>query len=91
MVYLFSCKVAKLEEIVRQPWVYRLLNEYGYPKEGIDVERMVYFGSRDSGLADVVVLQEDLSHPYIIFEVKRPQRKAGLEQLKSYCNEGRVI
>jgi type I restriction enzyme M protein len=85
-------KVAKPEEIVRQLWVYRLLNEYNYPKERIDVERVVYFGSKDSGLADIVVLQEDLNHPYIIFEVKRPQRTAGLEQLKSYCNaEGAPI
>ncbi len=28
-------KVAKPEEIVRQLWVYRLLNEYNYPKERI--------------------------------------------------------
>jgi type I restriction enzyme M protein len=85
-------KPAKPEEIVRQLWIYRLLNEYNYPRERIDVERVVYFGSRDSGLADIVVLQEDLQHPYIIFEVKRPQRNAGLEQLKSYCNaEGAPI
>ena len=85
-------KVAKPEEVIRQLWIYRLLNEYCYPRERIDVERIVYFGSRDSGLADVVVLQEDLQHPYIIFEVKRPQRTAGLEQLKSYCNaEGAPI
>jgi type I restriction enzyme M protein len=85
-------KVAKPEEIVRQLWVYKLLNEYNYPKERIDVERVVYFGLRDSGLADMVVLHEDLQHPYIIFEIKRPQRKAGLEQLKSYCNaEGAPI
>lgn len=84
--------VAKPEEIVRQLWIYRLLTEYGYPKERIDVERVVYFGSQDSGLADIVVLQEDLIHPYIIFEVKRPQRTKGLEQLKSYCNaEGAPI
>lgn len=85
-------KIAKPEEIVRQLWIYRLLNEYGYPKQRIDVERVVYFGSRDSGLVDIVVLQEDLNHPYIIFEIKRPQRTAGLEQLKSYCNaEGAPI
>jgi type I restriction enzyme M protein len=85
-------KVAKPEEIVRQLWVYRLLNEYSYPEERIDVERVVYFGARDAGLADIVVLQEDLNHPYIIFEVKRPRRTAGLEQLKSYCNaEGAPI
>jgi len=53
---------------------------------------MIYFGSRESGLADIVVLHEDLQHPYIIFEIKRPQRTAGLEQLKSYCNaEGAPI
>ncbi|MBX0310958.1 MAG: N-6 DNA methylase [Sulfurihydrogenibium sp.] len=85
-------KLAKPEEIVRQLWIYRLLNEYSYPKERIDVEKIIYFGSRDSGLADIVVLHEDLQHPYIIFEVKRPQRTAGLEQLKSYCNaEGAPI
>jgi len=85
-------KIAKPEEIVRQLWIHRLLNEYNYPKERIDVERVVYFGSRDSGLADIVVLHPDLSHPYIIFEIKRPQRTAGLEQLKSYCNaEGAPI
>jgi len=85
-------KLAKPEEIVRQLWIYRLLNEYNYPKERIDIERVVYFGSKDHGLADIVVLQQDLQHPYIIFEVKRPQRTAGLEQLKSYCNaEGAPI
>jgi type I restriction enzyme M protein len=85
-------KIAKPEEIVRQLWIYRLLNEYNYPKERIDVERVVYFGSRDSGLADIVVLREDSDDPYIIFEVKRPNRREGLEQLKSYCNaEGAPI
>jgi type I restriction enzyme M protein len=85
-------KIAKPEEIIRQFWIYRLLNEYNYPKDRIDVERVIYFGSRDSGLADIVVLREDRQHPYIIFEVKRPQRTVGLEQLKSYCNaEGAPI
>ena len=85
-------KVAKPEEIVRQAFVWRLLHEYNYPKGRIDVERMVYFGSRDSGLADIVILHDDLTHPYIIFEVKRPRRTDGLEQLKSYCNaEGAPI
>ena len=85
-------KVAKPEEIVRQVFIHQLLHEYNYPKERIDVERVVYFGSRDSGLADIVVLHDDLTHPYIIFEVKRPKRTDGLEQLKSYCNaEGAPI
>ena len=96
--YYITCQIkgrrkkAKPEEIVRQLWIYRLLTEYGYPSDRIDIERVIYFGSRDSGLADIVVLHEDRTHPYIIFEVKRPSRTAGLEQLKSYCNaEGAPI
>jgi len=86
-------KVAKPEEIVRQLWIYRLLTEYGYPKERIDVERIIYFGSRvEPGAADIVVFHDDLTHYYILFETKRPRRTDGLEQLKSYCNaEGAPI
>jgi type I restriction enzyme M protein len=86
-------KVAKPEEVVRQLWIYRLLTEYGYSKERIDVEKVIYFGSRvEPGAADIVVYHEDLEHYYILFEVKRPSRTAGLEQLKSYCNaEGTPI
>ncbi|MEM3265673.1 MAG: type I restriction enzyme HsdR N-terminal domain-containing protein, partial [Thermoplasmata archaeon] len=85
-------KPAKPEEIVRQLFIHRLISEYNYPKERIDVERVIYFGSRDSGLADIVIMHEDMTHPFIIFEVKRPKRSDGLEQLKSYCNaEGAPI
>jgi len=86
-------KKAKPEEIVRQLWIYRLLTEYGYPRDRIDVEKIIYFGSRiDPGAADIVVFHDDLIHYYILFEVKRPSRTAGLEQLKSYCNaEGAPI
>jgi len=81
-------KLAKPEEIVRQVFIRRLLQEYNYPKDRIDIERVVYFGSRDSGLADIVVLREDLTHPYIIFEVKRPKRSDGLEQLNENNPDG---
>lgn len=86
-------KIAKPEEIVRQLWIYRLLTEYGYPKERINVERIVYFGSRvEPGRADIVVYHDDLEHYYILFEIKRPRRSDGIEQLKSYCNaEGAPI
>lgn len=96
--YLISCliknkeKVAKPEEIVRQLWIHKLLTELGYPKSRIELEKTVYFGSRDSGAADIVVLHENSEEPYIIFEIKRPSRSTGLEQLKSYCNaEGAPI
>lgn len=86
-------KVAKPEEIVRQLWIYRLLTEYGYPKERIDIEKVIDFGSRvEPGAADIVVFHEDLTHYYILFETKRPSRTTGLDQLKSYCNaEGAPI
>lgn len=84
---------AKPEEIVRQLWIKRLLEEYHYPKERIRVEYAVWFGSGVSDKsADIVVMQTDGEHPYIIFEVKKPKRKDGLQQLKSYCNaEGSPI
>ena len=86
-------KVAKPEEIVRQLWIHRLLTEYGYPKERLDVERIIYFGSRvEPGAADIVVFHDDLTHYYILFETKRPKRTDGREQLESYCNaEGAPI
>ena len=84
---------AKPEEIVRQLWIKKLLEEYHYPKERIKVERAVWFGSGVSDKsADIVIMQTDGEHPYIIFEVKKPKRKDGLQQLKSYCNaEGSPI
>lgn len=83
----------KPEEIVRQLWIKDLLEEYHYPKERIKVEYAVWFGSGVSDKsADIVVMHNDGEHPYIIFEVKKPKRKDGLQQLKSYCNaEGSPI
>lgn len=84
---------AKPEEIVRQLWLKKLLDEYGYPKSRIEVERAVWFGSGVSDkAADIVVLHSDGEHPYIIFEVKKPKRRDGEQQLRSYCNaEGSPI
>ncbi|MBA7528984.1 hypothetical protein ES705_21176 [subsurface metagenome] len=86
-------KIAKPEEIVRQLWIYRLVNEYNYPKKLIGVKKNIYFDSQiGPQAADIVVFQEDLKHYYILFEIKRSDRTAGLEQLKSYCNtEGAPI
>lgn len=84
---------AKPEEIVRQLWIKKLIEEYHYAKERIQVERAVWFGSGVSEKsADIIILHTDLEHPYIIFEVKKPKRKDGIQQLKSYCNaEGSPI
>jgi len=84
---------AKPEEIVRQLWIKKLLDEYHYPKERIKVEYAVWFGSGVSDKsADIVIMQTDGEHPYIIFEVKKPKRRDGERQLRSYCNaEGSPI
>ena len=78
---------AKPEEIVRQLFILKLLKEYHYPKERITAEKEVWFGSSTAEKrADIVVYYKDSLEPYIIIEVKKPKRKDGIEQLKSYCN-----
>ena len=89
-----KARPAKPEEIVRQLYLRRLMGEYGYPKERIAVERGVYFGSTMAEKrADIVVLdKDDPETAFIIVELKKPKRRDGLEQLKSYCNaEGSPI
>ncbi len=85
---------AKPEEIVRQLYLGRLMRDYKYPKERIFVEKAVYFGSSVAEKrADIVVAdKDDPDTAYIIVECKKPKRRDGLEQLKSYCNaEGSPI
>ncbi len=85
---------AKPEEIVRQLFLYRLMNTYRYPASRISVEKGVQFGATiHEKRADIVIHdKDDETAAYIIVEVKKPKRKDGLEQLKSYCNaEGAPI
>lgn len=85
---------AKPEEIVRQLYLNRLLGEFGYPKERIAVEKGVYFGSTMAEKRADIVIQDkdDPETAFIIVELKKPKRRDGLEQLKSYCNaEGSPI
>jgi type I restriction enzyme M protein len=78
--------LAKPEEIVRQLFIDKLLNEYSYPKELINLEQTIYFG-REKKYADIVVLsKKDKRNEYIIIEVKKHKEKDGLEQLRSYTN-----
>lgn len=78
---------AKPEEIVRQLMIHKLVNFYKYPIDRIDVEVDVQFG-REVGnkRADIVVYREDGQTPYLMVEVKKPDVKDGLGQLKSYAN-----
>jgi type I restriction enzyme M protein len=84
----------KPEEIVRQLYLRRLMQDYGYPKKRLLLEKPVQFGSSIAEKrADIFVCEEDdADTALIIVELKKPKRRDGLEQLKSYCNaEGSPI
>lgn len=76
------------EEIVRQLWVYKLINQYGYKIDEIDLEANVQFGTEvGTKAADIIVYTDNTKEtPKIIVECKKPKRKDGIEQLKSYMN-----
>lgn len=77
---------AKPEEIVRQLYAYRLIEQYGYPKKRILFEYPVKFG-RETKSADIVISDKDRPDTaYIIVELKKPKLKDGKNQLRSYCN-----
>lgn len=74
------------EEAVRQLYIYKLLNEYNYPADRIQLETPIHFG-REIKRADITVMDKDRPMvPYIIVELKKPKLTDGKEQLKSYCN-----
>ena len=76
----------KSEELIRQLYAARLLNQYRYPKERVRFEHLVNFG-RERKRADIVILDKDRPDtPYIIVEVKKPKLQDGKDQLRSYCN-----
>lgn len=75
------------EEIVRQLWIQKLAKEYHYPLDRIAVEVSVDFGREvREKAADIVVYQEDKDTAWIVLEMKSPDAKDGLEQIKSYLN-----
>jgi type I restriction enzyme M protein len=76
----------KPEEIVRQIYAARLINQYGYPKKRIRFEYPVTFG-KEKKSADIVILDKDRPDTaYIIIELKKPKLTEGKNQLRSYCN-----
>ena len=87
LLYNEEKNLAKPEEIVRQLMLYKLNKHYKYPMDRMDVEVDVQFG-REVGAkrADIVIYREDMRTPYLLVEVKKPDVKDGLGQLKSYAN-----
>lgn len=80
-------QIGEPEEIIRQLWLYKLTKFYNYPLGRIEVEKPIHFGREiHEKAADIVVYREDLQTPQIVLEVKNPEAKDGLEQVKSYLN-----
>lgn len=74
------------EEVVRQLYAARLINQYGYPRNRLAAEYTVAFG-REKKRADIVILDKDRPDTaYIIVELKKPRLNDGKNQLRSYCN-----
>lgn len=86
-------QIGEPEEIVRQLWLYKLTKVYNYSLDRIAVEKEVTFGREvREKAADIVIYQKDKETPRIVIEVKSPEAKDGLEQVKSYLNaEGAPI
>jgi type I restriction enzyme M protein len=79
---------SKPEEKVRQWWLYRLKEIYGYSFDQIGVEVSVKVGSTEAKKkADIGVYTNAKKNvPRIFIEVKKPKRKDDIEQLKVYMN-----
>lgn len=76
----------KPEEIVRQLMLDKLISEYGYTVDYLDVEYTVSFG-REKKFADIVIFNKvDKSSIYCVLEIKKHNAKDGKDQLKSYTN-----
>ena len=81
----------KPEEHVRQTYLKKLVEEYGYDPKNIKTEVRITSGQTETKKpADIVVFNGEGLDPgrnaYIIIEVKRQDRKDGKEQLVSYVN-----
>ncbi|OGT97712.1 MAG: type I restriction endonuclease subunit M, partial [Gammaproteobacteria bacterium RIFOXYB2_FULL_38_6] len=78
--------VLKPEEVIRQLYLMKLMQEYDYPKSRIALEYPIHFG-REIKSADIVIFDKDRPRvEYIIVEVKKPKLQDGKKQLRSYAN-----
>jgi len=80
--------IAKPEEVVRQLFIVWIQETLNYQLSRIAVEWPIQMGSdAEKERADIVIFSDDAcTDPYIIFEVKKPESKDGLDQLRSYLN-----
>ena len=67
------------EEAVRQMFIRKLIDEYGYQPAQIKLEHAIHFG-REVKRADIVIFETNRpTVEYIIVEIKKPKLKDGKE------------
>lgn len=94
VVYTFLKKEFSLkpEEEIRLVMVKKLIMEYGYSPNQIGLEISVKAGQTTlPKKADIIIFNsttnyDPASHAYIIIEVKKKDRKDGIDQMQTYCN-----
>lgn len=79
---------AKPEEVVRQLFLVWIQDTLKYPLSKVKVEWAIQMGEdAEKERADIAIFSDDAcTDPYILFELKEPESKEGLEQLRSYLN-----
>jgi len=77
---------AKPEEVVRQLFLVWVQDTLKYSLNRVQVEWAIQMGEdSEKERADIAVFTDDAcTDPYLVFELKKPDSKDGLEQLRSY-------
>jgi len=74
---------------VRVQWILRLIQEYNFDPEQIDIEVPAGAGREAEGssvFADIVAYRDKArKEPFAVIETKRPREKAGVKQAESYA------
>lgn len=94
IVYPFLKKefVFKPEEEIRLIMVKKLIFEYGYSADQLDIEISVKAGQVTlPKKVDIIIFNSTTNHDpasqaYMIVEVKKKDRKDGIDQMQTYCN-----
>lgn len=90
-IQLYSPSKTNPEEVVRQLYILKLNQEYGYPIEHMELEVSVQMGSASKS-ADIVIYdnpdKKDKENIVLIIEVKKPNESLsqGIDQLESYIS-----
>lgn len=79
----------KPEGRVRCFWVCRLIKEYGFSPEQIEINVAAGAGRNaesDTVFADIVAYRDKLrKEPFVVVETKRPEERSGIKQAESYA------